>query len=139
MSECHQTRTEEIAPCVAEPGQQLYRRVRSVVSRVVDGKTLIVPVRGKVGDLASIYSFSGTGSFVWQFLEVSRALPELIDAVEREYGVRQELARRDVTQFLDDMLSVGLVQIEQRVAVTAIEMTAAESTAQGLWETAGSR
>jgi hypothetical protein len=63
----------------------------------------------------------------------------LIDAVEREYGVRQELARRDVTQFLDDMLSVGLVQIEQRVAVTAIEMTAAESTAQGLWETAGSR
>ncbi len=116
------------------PRQQVFTRAQSVVSRVVDGKTLIVPVRGKVGDLSSIYSFSGTGTLIWQLLEVPRALGELVDAVEREYGVRQELAQRDVKQFLDDMLSVGLVQIEQRVAVTAIEMTAT-----GLWETADSR
>ena len=137
--ERHQSRTEEMEPCIAEPGQQVFTRARTVVSRVVDGKTLIVPVRGKGGDLASIYSFSGTGSLIWQLLDVPRALSELVDAVEREYGVRQEQAERDVKQFLEDMFSVGLVQIEQRVRVTAIERTATESTAQGLWETAGSR
>jgi hypothetical protein len=124
---------------MSEPGQQFFTRARSVVSRVIGGETLIVPLRGKVGDLASIYSFKGIGSLIWQLLDEPRALPELVDAVEREYGVRQELAQRDVTQFLDDMLSAGLVQIEQRVATSAIEITATEWTAHGLFETADSR
>jgi hypothetical protein len=137
-AECHQTRSEEIAPCIAEPGQQFFTRARSVVSRVVGGETLIVPVRGRVGDLASIYSFKGTESLVWQLLDEPKALTELVGAVEREYGVGQEQAQRDVTQFLDDMLSVGLVQTCERVAVTAIEAAATESTEQVLWDTAGS-
>jgi Coenzyme PQQ synthesis protein D (PqqD) len=136
--EGHQTRSEEIAPCVAEPGQQFFMRARSVVSRVVGGETLIVPVRGKVGDLASIYSFKGTGSLIWQLLDEPRALSELVSAVEREYGVGHEQTQRDVTQFLDDTLSKGLVQTYQRVAVTGIEATATESKRQVLWETAGS-
>ncbi len=137
-AECHQPRSEEIALCIAEPGQQLFTRARSVVSRAVGGETLIVPVRGKVGDLASIYSIKGTGSLVWQLLDAPRALPELVGAVERANGVGQEQAQRDVTQFLDDMVSVGLVQTCQRVAVTVIEATATESKGQVLWETAGS-
>ena len=37
-------------------------RSRDVVARVVAWETLIVPVRAKVGDLTSIYSFNGTGN-----------------------------------------------------------------------------
>ena len=44
-------------------------RSQSVVARVVAGETLIVPVRAKVGDLASIYSFNGTGSLIWNLLD----------------------------------------------------------------------
>ena len=43
-------------------------RSQSVVARVVAGETLIVPIRGKVGDLASIYSFNGTGTLIWKLL-----------------------------------------------------------------------
>jgi hypothetical protein len=135
MSGEHQTRTEEIA-CTVVPVQQFLMRARSVISRVAGGETLVVPVRGAVGSLASIYSLKGTGSLIWQLLEAPRALPELVAAVEREFGVTQEQARRDVTQFLDDMFSVGLVQTCHSVATTAIEMTATEST--GMLETAGS-
>jgi hypothetical protein len=133
--EC-QTRTEEIAPCTTEPVQQLFTRARSVISRVASGETLIVPVRGKVGSLASIYSLKGTGSFLWELLDVPRALPGLVARVEREFGVTQEQAQRDVTQFLDDMLRVGLVQTCQSVATPAIEMTATELS--GMLEAAGS-
>ena len=136
--EDHQTRSEKIAPCIAEPGQQFFTRARSVVSRVVGGETLVVPVRGKVGNLASIYSFKGTGSLIWQLLDEPRALAELVSGVRQEYGAGQEQAQRDVTQFLDDMLSAGLVQTYQRVAASEIEATATESTRQVLWETAGS-
>jgi hypothetical protein len=92
-------------------GDDLLTRSRSVVSRVVAGETLIVPVRGKVGDLASIYSFNGTGSLIWQLLDKSTRLPQLVDAVEREYEVGREQAQQDVEQFLNDMLSVGLLEV----------------------------
>ncbi len=96
-------------------------RSQSVVSRRVAGETLIVPVRGKVGDLASIYSFNETGSLIWQSLEVPKGLSELITTVENEYAVEQEQAERDVMQFLNDMLSVGLVEARPGVAMAAIE------------------
>src|SRR6266436_6293184 len=128
---------------LSEPEEQLFTRSRSVVSRVVAGETLIVPVRGKVGDLASIYSFNGTGSLIWKLLDTPRGLTDLIDAVEREYEVEQEQAQKDVTQFLNEMLSVGLLDVHPKVALTetrmaAIDMTTAESNRQAAWETAAS-
>ena len=127
---------------LSEPEEQLFTRSRSVVSRVVAGETLIVPVRGRVGDLASIYSFNGTGSLIWQLLDAPRSLTDLIDAVEREFDVEQQQAQKDVTQFLNDMRSVGLVDLCPSLAmaeteITSINMTAAESH-QAVLETAGS-
>ena len=124
--------------------EQLFTRSRSVVSRVVAGETLIVPVRGKVGDLASIYSFNGTGSLIWQLLDTPRGLTDLIDAMEHEYAVTQEQAQKDVKQFLSDMLSVGLLDVCPGVAITEtemaeIDMTTAESNRQAAWETADSQ
>lgn len=96
-----------------ERASQVFIRSRSVVSRTVAGETLIVPVRGKVGDLASIYSFNGTGSLIWQLLDAPHGLADLIDAVAQHYEVAPEQAQKDVTQFLNDMLSVGLVAAYQ--------------------------
>ncbi len=104
---------------------QRFVRSRSVVSRKVGGETLVVPVRGKVGDLASIYSFNGTGSLIWQLLEEPRDLAELVEAVEREYAVDTEQALQDVTQFVNDMIGVDLV--EPRPLPAEIEIPAAIS------------
>jgi hypothetical protein len=48
------------------------------------GRNLIVPVRAKVGDLASIYSFNGTGTLIWKLLETPRTLEEIAAAVVRK-------------------------------------------------------
>lgn len=119
---------------ITDPGQQFFTRARSVVSQVVGGKTLVVPVRAKSGESASIYSFSGTGSLLWQLLEAPRALPELVSAVERVCNIGTDEAQRDVTQFVDEMFSVGLVEVCPRVA-----MTSTESMRPTVWETADSR
>lgn len=119
--------------------EQIFMRSRSVVSRVVGGETLIVPVRGKVGDLASIYSFNGTGSLIWQLLDSPRTLAELIDAVEHEYAVAPEKAQDDVKQFMNDMLSVELVAAQPVAAaeseMAGIDMNAADSNRQSVLET----
>ena len=41
-------------------------RSDAVVSRLIGGETLVVPVRGGVGDLASIYSFNAVGTTIWE-------------------------------------------------------------------------
>ena len=43
-----------------------YVRSDDVVARMIGGETLIVPVRGNVGDLASIYSLNEIASVVWE-------------------------------------------------------------------------
>jgi hypothetical protein len=96
---------------------QVFARCRAVVSRRVGGQTLIVPVRGKVGELASIYSFNQTGSVIWQALESPKGRAELIRVLEHECALEHERAERDVTQFLNDMLSAELVEVREEVQV----------------------
>jgi len=60
--------------------EQSFVRSQSVVARVVAGETLLVPIRAKVGDLASIYSFNGTGSLIWKLLESPRTVAQLAAA-----------------------------------------------------------
>jgi Coenzyme PQQ synthesis protein D (PqqD) len=97
--------------------EQAFIRSQSVVSRVVAGETLIVPVRAKVGDLASIYSFNGTGSLIWRLLGSAKTVAELSAAVAREYEVDQAQAERDVEEFVGEMKAVGLVEVSASVAM----------------------
>jgi hypothetical protein len=96
---------------------QSFIRSQSVVARVIAGETLIVPVRAKVGDLASVYSFNGTASLIWKLLESPRTVTELAAAVAREYDVDPAQAERDVTSFVDEMKAVGLVEVPASVAM----------------------
>src|ERR1700689_1852706 len=114
---------------------QVFVRSRAVVSRVVAGETLIVPVRGKVGDLASIYSFNGTGSLIWQSLDSPASLADLTSAVEREYAIDSETARRDVIQFLADLPPVGLLDLHAEVATECAEMKAIDMSATEMNQT----
>jgi len=104
---------------LAIPSHEMLTRSQSVVARVVAGETLIVPIRAKVGDLASIYSFNGTGTLIWRLLESPRTLEELISAVTREYEVEPAQAEHDVTEFVSEMKAVGLVEVAAIVAMAA--------------------
>ena len=92
---------------------QVFVRSRSVVSRVVAGETLIVPVRGKVGDLASIYSFNETGSLIWKLLDTPRTVGEVVGGVADEYQIDTEQVRQDVLRFLGEMRGVDLIEVSQ--------------------------
>jgi hypothetical protein len=117
-----------------EQNNQLLIRSRSVVSRVVAGETLVVPVRGKVGDLASIYSFNGTGSLIWRLLEEPKGLVELSGALAREYKVTFDQAQEDVQKFVDDLRTVGLVEVFKGAALAGVK-----ATLRSGWETGDSR
>ena len=99
------------------PEEHSFVRSQSVVARVISGETLIVPVRAKVGDLASIYTFNATGSLIWKLLETPKTLAALASAVALQYEVDLAQARSDVEKFVEEMKAAGLVEIPARAAM----------------------
>jgi glucan biosynthesis protein len=85
-------------------------RTTAVVARVVAGETLVVPVRAKVGDLASIYKFNGTGTLIWRLLATPHTLATLSAAVAEHYQFEIAQVESDVVAFVNDMKDVGLVE-----------------------------
>jgi len=60
------------------PSVLQFVRSENVVSRVIAGETLIVPVRRGVADLASLFSFNQVGSTIWEAIEQPRTVDELV-------------------------------------------------------------
>ena len=91
---------------------ELYIRSKAVVSRLVAGETLVLPVRGDIGDLASIYSLNETATTIWEALEKPRSIREICDLLERNYEISMEKPEEeDITLFVREMCSLGLVSV----------------------------
>jgi hypothetical protein len=88
-----------------------YLRSEAVVSRLIGGETLVVPVRGGVGDLASVYTFNEIGTIIWEALAGPISLEALVALIERDYPVSRDQIRQDVIFFLAEISSAGLVAI----------------------------
>src|SRR6476660_658070 len=99
-------------------GVRMSRFVRSdsVVSRVIAGETLIVPIRRGVGDLASIYSLNPVATAIWQALSEPHSTDEVIQVVTEEFDAETEKVVADVQAFLSEMQSAGLVNDAGAVA-----------------------
>ena len=109
--EYYETRNERSGDVFSGMSEQVWVRSQAVVSRTIARETLIIPVRGKVGDLASIYSFNETGSLIWKLLQTPRTLIEMADGIAREFDVTREQAESDAVGFVRELLSVGLVEV----------------------------
>jgi hypothetical protein len=91
--------------------QDTFIRSDAVVSRLIGGDTLVVPVRGGVGDLASIYSFNAVGTTIWEALAQPVSVEELAGLIEREYEIGRDQAEQDLELFLGEMNSAGLIAV----------------------------
>lgn len=89
------------------------RQSAAVVSRVVAGETVVVPVRGHVADLASIYSFNEVGTAIWSELQRGCGVDELAAVVARQFAVTAEQARQDVEKFVAELCREGLASTSE--------------------------
>jgi len=90
-------------------------RSQAVVAREVAGEILIVPIRGKVGDLASIYSFNASGSLIWNLLEFPQTVAQLATAIAAAFEIELARAEDDVARFVAEMKSAGLIDVSTAV------------------------
>src|SRR5215470_8968741 len=86
-----------------------YVRSSRVVSREIAGETLVVPIRGGVGDLDAIFSFNPLGTDLWQLLQSGSTVEEMVSWVVERYDVTAEQASCDIQQFVGELTRSGLV------------------------------
>ena len=93
-----------------EYSRELYVRSNAVVSRLVAGETLVLPIRHNVGDLTSLFSFNGTGATIWNALETPSTLQDICDVIDGKYDLSREKVEEDVALFMDQICSLGLAE-----------------------------
>jgi hypothetical protein len=89
----------------------VYTRSRAIVSRLIAGETLILPVTGDVGDLTSFYTLNETATTIWEALEKPRTLKEICDVIERKYEISRERVVEDMEFFVSEMCALSLVKV----------------------------
>jgi len=90
-----------------------FRRSTSVATSEVACETVVVPVKGEVGDLDPIFSFNEIGNDVWALMEEDRSLAELTAWVFDHYDVSRSQAQNDIRAFIAELVQAGLATVEQ--------------------------
>src|SRR5208283_4354510 len=88
----------------------LFVKKGEFVTRNIAGETLVVPVRGRVGDLDAIYNLSDVGSFIWDHIDGQATVLQIVQGVCAEFDVAPETAETDALQFIADLQRAGLIE-----------------------------
>lgn len=90
--------------------QRRFVKDDAVVSRVIAGECILVPIRRKAGDLSSIYTLNDVGSRIWELIDGDLRAEEISAMIVHEFDVAEEECRRDVVQFLEQLETLGAVR-----------------------------
>jgi hypothetical protein len=90
-------------------GRKFFIRNTKVVSRQIQEKTLVVPIRNAAGDPNSTYSFNALGAEIWSLLEKEATVDDVVAWVVDQYEVTPERAQQDVEEFLNHLSEAGLI------------------------------
>jgi hypothetical protein len=80
-----------------------------LVTRCIAGETIVVPVRGNVGDMDSIFTLNEVGTLVWELIDGQTSVSQIVVAICNECDVAQEEAEKDVIELLSSLEAAGLI------------------------------
>ena len=87
-----------------------FQKDKNLVTRIVAGETIIVPVRSGVSDLEHIYVLNELGSRIWDLLDQQIPISQIVDAICSDYEVSAEQAARDIDEILHNLETAALIR-----------------------------
>lgn len=88
------------------------RTPSDIVSRLIAGERLLVPVRHGAAQMDYLFTINEAGGAILDLLDGRRAAPEIARILCREFDVAEEQARADVLEFLGALYDAGLARPE---------------------------
>ena len=90
--------------------ERCFSKEGNCVTREIAGETIIVPIKGRVGDLDSIYTLNEVGTLIWQLIDGQRNIGEIVRSIRQTYNVESEEVTRDTFDFLGSLEKAGLIR-----------------------------
>jgi hypothetical protein len=91
-----------------------YSRNHDVVNRTIAGETILVPIKNHTGNLGSIYTLNEIGGLIWEMIDGHTPLQKIVESVVATYHVTADEALQDVSIFLTNLESAGLIHTSNR-------------------------
>ena len=88
---------------------RVFRHSDSLVARDLAGEKVIIPVRGKVGDLGCIYTLNGVAGEIWNLLDGTRDIENIVEALSLQYDVDRSMLSTDVRRIVRELEDEGLI------------------------------
>ena len=86
-----------------------YRWQEEIVTRSIAGETLLVPIRSNLADMQRIFGLNRVGEYIWQRLDGKLSLKAICDEVVDNFQVTEEQAKRDIRQFIGQLLEADII------------------------------
>jgi hypothetical protein len=86
--------------------QSIIARNPEIIHNNIDGEVVIMSITKN-----NFYGIDKIGSHIWELLENSRSVDEIITVMMQDYEVERETCEKDVIDFLDEALKNELITI----------------------------
>ena len=83
---------------------------KEFVLREIAGDYVIIPIGRTVLSFNGLITVNEIGAFLWNLLQEDVTKEELVAIVLDEYEVDEETAREDIQEFLDTLVSGGILE-----------------------------
>ena len=86
-----------------------FARTGEFVTREIAGESIVVPVRGQVGDLDAIYNFNEVGAFIWNLFDGQVSVSDIAQKVWEKFEVAMERSELDTLEFVSKLQNWGVI------------------------------
>lgn len=88
----------------------VYARNPDFVARNIGEEKILVPISEGASDLAHIYTLNEVASFVWNAIDGSRTVGQLVEEIILAFDVSRDQAEKDLLEFLEQMAAIDAIQ-----------------------------
>ena len=82
-----------------------------VVGREIAGEQLLVPATEGGGITEYIYCLNPTAAWIWQQLDGTHKVQQILDAFVAEFEVEKTIAEADLLQYLKELQDMSLIEL----------------------------
>ena len=88
----------------------VFKKSENVVFRKIGDEYVLVPLYASVADVESIFNLNETGAAVWEKIDGRKNLHDIISEMQMEYEAETHLIEKDVTAFVNEMVTADLLK-----------------------------
>lgn len=88
----------------------IYRHDPNIVSRLIAGEMILVPIRKNVGDMECIYTLNETAARIWELIDGQRTTGAVLEQMLDDFDIDPAEAERDLMELLHDLCEIGALE-----------------------------